>query len=98
MREVFGAHLAQMLQIFMRVEGAEIELQHRQSNIGAVVADSLEVREQVVEHEPLRDGALAVLQPLHMVQLHLVAEIVDDVLQRLHLFGFGEIIIFKDVR
>ena len=66
----------------MGIEGIGLQLDHGHGDIGAVVRYPLIVGEQIVEHEALTQGAYALLQTVHMVQLQLVAQAVNDLLQR----------------
>ena len=68
----------------MGVEGVGFQLDHGHGDVGAVVRHPLIVGQQVVEDKALVQGAHALLQAVHMVQLHLVAQAVHDLLQRLH--------------
>ena len=81
----------------MGIEGVGLQLDHGHGNIGAVVRHPLIVGEQIVEHEALTQGAYALLQAVHMVQLQLVAQAVDDLLQRLYPAGGGQIPLHKGV-
>ena len=48
-----------------------------------MIRDALAVRDDVVEYKALLDCADPLLKPLHVVELHLVAEFVHDLFQRL---------------
>ena len=67
----------------MGVKGVLFQLDHRHRDVAAVVADALEIRDQVVEHKAVLQRADALLQAVDMAVLHLVAQIVDQLLQRL---------------
>ena len=79
----------------MGIEGIGFQLDDGHGHIGAVVGHALVVGQQVVEHKALIQRAGAGLQPIHMVGLHLVAQAVDDLLQRLHPRGALGIVVHE---
>ena len=94
-REGTGLHGPDTVQILMGVEGVGLQLDDGHGDVGAVVRHALVVGQQVVEHEPLVQRAAAGLQSVHVVGLHLVAQAVDDLLQRLHPGGSLGIVFHK---
>ena len=65
---------------------------HGDGDIGAVVGHTLAAGDDVVEDQTLVDGADLFLQAVNMVDLHGVAEVVDDLLQGLDLFRQGQVV------
>ncbi len=96
--EFLGLALLQSVQILVGVEGTFVQLDHGDGHVGAVIGDTLQVGQQIVEDKAGADGTGALLQALHVMQLHLVAEIVDDLLQRLDLLGAFQILSHKGIR
>ena len=62
-----------------------------------MVGHALAVGEQVVECEAVVERALAGLQAVDVVQLHLVAEVVDELLERLDAVGRGDVVVEEGV-
>ena len=62
-----------------------------------MVGHALAVGEQVVEREAVVERALAGLQAVDVVQLHLVAEVVDELLERLDVVGRGDVVVEEGV-
>ena len=71
----------------MRIEGVRLQLDHGDGDVGTVVGDALAVGEQVVEREAVVQRADTGLQAVDVVQLQLVAEVVDQLLERLDVVG-----------
>ena len=67
------------------------KLDHRDGDVGAVIRDALTVRDDVVEHKALLDRADPLLKTLYVVELHLVAEFIHYLFQRLDTAGEGKI-------
>ena len=82
----------ELIQIFMGRKAVVRQLDHRHRHVRAVITHALEGCEQIVEHEALLDRALALLEPFDVAALHLVAELVDQLLQGLDLHGKGQIV------
>ena len=68
----------------MAVKGFRVQLRDQRADVGAVVRDPLVVRQQIVVDKALPEGAEAQLHPVRVAQLCLVAEDVDELLQRLY--------------
>ena len=66
-------------------------------DVGAVVADTLEIVQQIVEHKAQLDGALAGLQAADVAAADLVGQAVHGLLQRFHLLG-GDGVILPEAR
>ena len=79
----------------MRVERVGLELDHRNGDVGAMVGDTLVVGQKIVEDEALAERAQALLQAVNMVELQLVAEVVDQLLERLNAGRQLQIVIDK---
>ena len=79
----------------MGVKGFGFHLDDGNGDVGAVVSHAFVIGEQVVEHKTLQQRTDALLQTLHMVGFHLIADAVDDFLQRLHAGGGLHIVINK---
>ena len=79
----------------MGVKGVDFQLQHRDCDVRAVVADPLQTGQQVVQNKTLPDRAAALLKALHMVELDLIAELINQLLQRLNTAGQVQIIFHK---
>ena len=62
-------------------------------DVGAVVADTLEIVQQIVEHKAQLDGALAGLQAADVAAADLVGQAVHGLLQRFHLLGGDGVIL-----
>ena len=77
----------------MGVKGVGFQLDDGYGDVGAVVGDPFEVCHQVVKDEALGQSADAVLQPVDVVQLHLVAESVNQLLQRLNPGGRLQVVV-----
>ena len=79
--------------IAVGVEAVGVQLDDRNGDVGAVVGDSLVVGQKIVEDEALGQGAGAVLEPLDVMELDLVAENIDALLQRLDQIGLVLIVL-----
>ena len=66
---------AQRIQVFVRIKGVHLKLDHGDGNVGAMVRNALQVGEKIVEHEALRQGAVAGLNALHVMQLHQLGQL-----------------------
>ena len=71
---------------------------HAPGDIGAVVRGTLQIRQQVGPDKACLDAALALLHPQDMSGTQLLLQIVDDLLQRLHLPGSGHILLPEGVQ
>ena len=76
-------HLAEAFEIFVGIKAVGLQLDHRHGDVGAVVGDTLVVCEKVVKNKAHGERAGAVLQTDDVMELHLVAQSVDRILQRL---------------
>ncbi len=90
-----GFQGADAAEILVGVEGVGLQLDDGHGDVGAVVGHALVVGQQVVEHEALAQGTRAGLETVHVVGLHLVAQTVDDLLQRLDPGGTLHIVVHK---
>ena len=90
--EGVGLHGPDAVEVLVGVEGVGLQLDDGHGDVGAVVGHALVVGQQVVEHEALVQRTGTGLQAVHMVGLHLVAQAVDDLLQRLHSGGLLHIV------
>ena len=70
----------------MAVQVVRLAFDDADGDIGAVVGDALEVGQQVVQDKAQLDGALPGLQPADMAHPDLLDQLVNGLLQRLHLF------------
>ena len=59
-------------------------------DVGAVVRGALQVRQQVRPHEARLDAALSLPPAEHVAGSHCLLQLVDDLLQGLHLPGRRE--------
>ena len=82
-----GADVLQADEVLVGVEGIGLQLDHGHGDVGAVVGHPLVVGQQVVKDKALAELADAPLEAVHMVELHLVAQGVDQLLQRLDAVG-----------
>jgi len=89
------AFLAQVCEIFVHIQCVVAQDDHRYRDIGAVVGDTLAGGDDVIEDKALGDGADLFLQPVDVVELHGVAEVVDQLLQRLDLFRDSQVVLCK---
>ena len=78
-----GADLLQADEVLVGVKGVRLQLDHGHGEVGAVVGHPLIVGQKVVEDEALGELADPPLEPVHVVELHLVAQGVDELLQGL---------------
>ena len=79
-----GFHFLDAGEVFVRVERVGFQLDHGDGDVRAVVGHALVVGQQVVEEEAVEQRTVALLEAVDMVELQLVAEIVDQLLQRLY--------------
>ena len=79
--------------IFVRVERLGLELDHSDGDVRAVVGHTLTVGEQVVEGKAVVERALTGLQAVDVVQLHFVAEVIDQLLERLDAVGGVDVVV-----
>ena len=77
----------------MRVERLGLELDHGDGDVRAVVGYTLTVGEQVVEGKAVVERALTGLQTVDVVQLHFVAEVIDQLLERLDAVGGVDVVV-----
>ena len=82
-----GFHGLDAAEIFVGIERVCLKLDHRNGDVGAVVGDTLVVGEKIVEHKALAERTYALLKSVNMMELHLVAQRVDELLQRLDSLG-----------
>ena len=90
--EGVGLHGADAAEVLVGIEGVGLQLYDGHGDVGAVVGHALVVGQQVVEEEAVEQRTVALLEAVDMVELQLVAEIVDQLLQRLYAGGQGEIV------
>ena len=69
--------------IFMRIKAVRLKLNESNGYVRAVVGNSLEICQQIVEHKAVVERAYALLQAVDVVQLHLVAQVIYKLLKRL---------------
>ena len=73
--------------ISVGVQVVRLAFDDTDGDVGAVVGDALEVGQQVIENKAQLNGALSRLEPVDVAHLDLLNELVDGLLQRLHLPG-----------
>ena len=78
---------ADALQNLVTMEVVVITLYHTAGNIGAMVADAFEISEEIRPDKAGFDAAAALLHPPDMASTHFLLEIINNLLQRLHLAG-----------
>ena len=83
--EAFAVVFLQIVQICVNVKDIAAKLDHRNRNVGAVIGNSLVVRQKIIENKPKLKGAFTGADALYVADLDLVAQIVDDLLKRLYL-------------
>ena len=93
--EGVGFQGADAAEILVGVEGVGLQLDDGHGDVGAVVGHALEVRQQVVENKAVRKLAFAPLKPVDMAQLHLVAQDVYALLQRLDPVGLVYVVVYE---
>ena len=71
----------------MGVKGILLQLDHGYRQIGAVIGNPLEIGDQVVKYKAVLQSTEAFLQAIDVPVLQFVAEIVDELLQRLDHVG-----------
>ena len=90
--EGVGLHGADAAEVLVGIEGVGLQLYDGHGDVGAVVGHALVVGQEVVEHKALVQGTGTGLETVHMVGLHLIAQTVDDLLQRLHAGGLLDVV------
>ena len=78
---------------FVNIQRIAHQIHDHNRDIGAVIAHTLKIGNQVVKHIPLADRAFPFLQPGRMPLPHLQADPVNDLLQRLHPAGSVRVIV-----
>ena len=81
------------LVVLMHIKVAELGyLNYTARDIGAMVGYTLEVCEKVGKNEAVLDSTLALLQSYYVIELYLVAKVVNDLLDGLNLFGKADVV------
>ena len=97
-KRIFGGIGVVLLQVFLAAaaarlkRGVEVEVVLPQiddaaRDVGAVVRDALQIRQDIRQDEARLNAAIAVFQTHDMVRAHPLLELVDDLLERLDLHG-----------
>ena len=83
--------------IFMRIKAVRLKLNESNGDVRAVVGNSLEICQQIVEYKAVVERAYALLQAVDVVQLHLVAEVIYKLLKRLDAVSAFQIVCDKRI-
>ena len=78
-----GFELLEAVQVFVRVKRIGFQLDQSDRDVGAVIRNTLVVGQKIIEYKALPQRAESLLQAVDMVELHFVAEIVDQLFERL---------------
>ena len=71
----------------MGVKSILVHADHTHSNVGAMVGDTLKIRNDILQNKPQLDGTLAFSQTLNMALFHFDIQSVDYLLKRLNQLG-----------
>ena len=94
---LIGLIRLELREIIVDLKGGIANLNDAYADVGAVIGNPFAVGENVGEHQTGADGAFAILKPADVPVANLSGEIVDDLLQGLHMTGETIIVCLEGV-
>ena len=81
------------VQVSVRFEAAVRKLYDSCRDVGAVIGYPLKVTQQIGKGQPLLNGARSALQAFYMVLVHFRRKLVNDLLERLGVYGKQRVVV-----
>ena len=89
-RSVGRTFLPDTAEIAVQIQRGLPHFQYTAGDVGAVSGGSFQIRQDICQYEPCRDGAQALLQPLYVADPYLFLHLNDHMSEGLHTgSGFG---------